>query len=206
MLISNRKSLAALFAGALILGLSACGQQQSLDLSADTVKETTVYARSDGSLDVAYMESFTESYYSKNELAEYAASVAKEYNQEHNSAISVEGVNVADGSAVLIMRFDDAEVFADFDKGDTISYRLFSENDAHAEFDDLRFEPSGKKGSKSLIFGNEVIDKNHMVAEVDGAVLLQTEGKIAYYSGGELIDEHHIRSFENETTVVIYKK
>ena len=80
----NRKILSLFVAACLsALFLSGCGKTEIADLDVFSVSERSVYLKADGSLQVAYVEDFSENYYDKNSLKEYALAVADEYNEEN---------------------------------------------------------------------------------------------------------------------------
>lgn len=53
---------------------------------------------------------------------------------------------------------------------------------------------------------NEALTEKYNIAVIEGSMLFQTGNKIKYYSGGTLIDEHHIRVDEGNKAVVVYSK
>ena len=182
---------------------AACSEEVPEALTVDNASETSMYLRTDGSLSVAYVEEFTENYYSGAGLSEYASELADYYNKLNGTDIKVDGVKAAGGKATLLMSFDNADAFTGFDEGDSFLVNSYDKEAAQTEFNDLSFISARK--SKVVGTGSDVIKKGQAIAEVNGACLVQTEGKILYYSEGELIDNYHIRVFDGENAVIIYK-
>ena len=202
------KILAALLLVAMAAGvLAGCGEAQIVDLDVFGVTKQSAYLRADGTVQVAFVEDFTESYYDKNSLKEFALAVADEFNTENTYGDAlVDGVSVKDKKAVLLMNFASSSAYSDFASAyDTDPViKSFDEDEAHMAYDDEAFMPV-KKSKKSKKGSEAITDKVNIVS-VSGDVELQTAGKIMYYTDGELIDDNHIRVFSGADAVIIYKK
>ncbi|MBP5304536.1 MAG: hypothetical protein J6Z02_01680 [Lachnospiraceae bacterium] len=204
----NRKILSLFVAACLsALFLSGCGKTEIADLDVFSVSERSVYLKADGSLQVAYVEDFSENYYDKNSLKEYALAVADEYNEENTYGDAlIGGVSVKDNKAVLIMNFASVKAYAGFAgayETDPV-IEVFDEGEAHMAYDDESFMPV--KRSKKSKKGSEAITGGVNVASISGQAEVQTSGKILYYTDGELIDDNHIKVFDGADAVIIYKK
>ena len=204
----KRKILAVLLVACLTaLCLAGCGEKEIADFDVFSVTTQSVYLKADGSLQVAFVEDFNESYYDKNSLKEYALAVADEFNTENTYGdVLIEGVNVKDNKAVLLMKFASVSSYLQFTEEYSVQpvIKSFDTDEAHMAFDEESFMPA--KRSAKAKKGTEAITDKENVISVSGNVEIQTSGKIMYYTDGELIDSNHIKVFEGADAVIIYKK
>lgn len=186
--------------------LSSCNGMPK-EIKADEVKEETIYMRSDGSSQVAYVEDFNEKYLNLDELKGYISSELSSYNKKYGDKAAVlSEIELKSGKVKAVLTFKSSEIYEAFNskKGEN-NARFIKADKALSEFGELSFtEVDSDAGEKKA--AGEVLSDEYNIAVVKGPVLFQTGDKIKYYSGGNLNDSHHIRVDEGNEAVVVYSK
>lgn len=186
--------------------LSSCNGMPK-EIKADEVKEETIYMRSDGSSQVAYVEDFNEKYLNLDELKGYISSELSSYNKKYGDKAAVlSEIELKSGKVKAVLTFKSSEIYEAFNskKGEN-NARFIKADKALSEFGELSFtEADSDAGEKKA--ADEVLTDEYNIAVVKGPVLFQTGDKIKYYSGGNLYDSHHIRVDEGNEAVVVYSK
>ena len=178
--------------------LSSCNGMPK-EIKADEVKEETIYMRSDGSSQVAYVEDFNEKYLNLDEL--------KSYNKKYGDKAAVlSEIELKSGKVKAVLTFKSSEIYEAFNskKGEN-NARFLKAKKALSEFGELSFTEADSDAGEKKTAG-EVLSDEYNIAVVKGPVLFQTGDKIKYYSGGNLYDSHHIRVDEGNEAVVVYSK
>ena len=181
--------------------LSSCNGMPK-EIKADEVKEETIYMRSDGSSQVAYVEDFSEKYLNLDELKGYISSELSSYNKKYGDKAAVlSEIELKSGKVKAVLTFKSSEIYEAFNskKGEN-NARFLKADKALSEFGEQSFTAGEKKAA------DEVLSDEYNIAVVKGPVLFQTGDKIKYYSGGNLYDSHHIRVDEGNEAVVVYSK
>ena len=186
--------------------LSSCNGMPK-EIKADEVKEETIYMRSDGSSQVAYVEDFNEKYLNLDELKGYISSELSSYNKKYGDKAAVlSEIELKSGKVKAVLTFKSSEIYEAFNskKGEN-NARFIKADKALSEFGELSFtEVDSDAGEKKA--AGEVLSDEYNIAVVKGPVLFQTGDKIKYYSGGNLYDSHHLRVDEGKEAVVVYSK
>lgn len=187
------------------LALTSCSSMPK-EIKVEDVKEETLYVRKDGSNQVAYVEDFSEQYLNVNELKGYIAAELSDYNKKYgDKAAELSGITLENGKVKAVLTFKNNGVFTDFNgkKGED-NVKFPGANEALTEFEGLKFAEVNSDDVEKT--AKEVLTDEYNIAVINGSLLLQTGGKIKYYSGGNLEDEHHIRVDEGNEAVVVYSK
>mgnify|MGYP007007193208 FL=1 len=186
--------------------LSSCNGMPK-EIKADEVKEETIYMRSDGSSQVAYVEDFSEKYLNLDELKGYISSELSSYNKKYGDKAAVlSEIELKSGKVKAVLTFKSSEIYEAFNskKGEN-NARFLKADKALSEFGELSFIEADSDAGKKKAAG-EALSDEYNIAVVKGPVLFQTGDKIKYYSGGNLYDSHHIRVDEGKEAVVVYSK
>lgn len=186
--------------------LSSCNGMPK-EIKADEVKEETIYMRSDGSSQVAYVEDFNEKYLNLDELKGYISSELSSYNKKYGDKAAVlSEIELKSGKVKAVLTFKSSEIYEAFNskKGEN-NARFIKTDKALSEFGELSFIEVDSDAGKKKAAG-EALSDEYNIAVVKGPVLFQTGDKIKYYSEGNLNDSHHIRVDEGKEAVVVYSK
>ncbi len=198
------KSFLSLVVLAAVLTLAGC-ERMPEEITADSIKEETLYLRADGSVQIAYVEDFTEKYYNTDELKGFIASELAAYNKAYGENAAVIGdISVSGGKVKAVLTFKNTAIYAEFNekRGDKpVSFPSISK--LKSEYGNTTFKSTKDDGSKS---GNEIITEELTAVVVEGPLLLQTEKKMRYYSAGNMADANHIKLDEGVKAVVLFSK
>ncbi len=191
----KKRTLLALGLVTVTVALSSCNSMPK-EIKAEDIKEETLYMRADGSGQVAYVEDFKEKYFNLDELKGYISSELSNYNKKYGEKAAV--------LSEIELKGDKVKVVLTFKKGEN-NTKFPTVAEALSEFGELTFTEAGsEEGAKKA--ADEVLTDKYNIAVIEGPMLFQTGNKIKYYSGGNLVDEHHIRVDEDNKAVVVYSK
>ena len=202
----KKRTLLALGLVTVTVALSSCNSMPK-EIKAEDIKEETLYMRADGSGQVAYVEDFKEKYFKLDELKGYISSELSKYNKKYGEKTAVLSEIELKGDKVkVVLTFKNTEVYTAFNskKGEN-NTKFPTVAEALSEFGEITFtEADSEEGAKKA--ADEVLTDKYNIAVIEGPMLFQTGNKIKYYSGGNLVDEHHIRVDEDNKAVVVYSK
>lgn len=202
----KKRTLLALGLVTVAVALSSCNSMPK-EIKAEDIKEETLYMRSDGSGQVAYVEDFKEKYFNLDELKGYISSELSNYNKKYGEKAAVLSEIELKGDKVkVVLTFKNTEVYTAFNskKGEN-NTKFPTVAEALSEFGEITFtEADSEEDIKKA--ADEVLTDKYNIAVIEGPMLFQTGNKIKYYSGGTLSDEHHIRVDEDNKAVVVYSK
>ena len=120
--------------------LSSCNGMPK-EIKADEVKEETIYMRSDGSSQVAYVEDFSEKYLNLDELKGYISSELSSYNKKYGDKAAVlSEIELKSGKVKAVLTFKSSEIYEAFNskKGEN-NARFLKADKALSEFGELSF-------------------------------------------------------------------
>ena len=90
--------------------LSSCNGMPK-EIKADEVKEETIYMRSDGSSQVAYVEDFSEKYLNLDELKGYISSELSSYNKKYGDKAAVlSEIELKSGKVKAVLTLKSSEI------------------------------------------------------------------------------------------------
>lgn len=197
----------AIIAGLISTVLFAGCAKMPESLDAASVKEQTAYIREDGSLQIAYSEDFNEPYYSIDGLKEFIKEECRDYNDEKgDEVVSLSSITLSDKKAKAVLTFKDDKAYEDFSlRAEGSDIKIYSPEESKECFDLSFYKYKGKKDE--TVKGSEVIDSTKMeIIEANGPLVLETYGKLRYYTAGSPTDSHRISIAENESAVVVINK
>ena len=186
--------------------LSSCNSMPK-EIKAVDIKGETLYMRADGSGQIAYVEDFKENYLNFEELKGYIAAELSSYNKKFGEkAAELSDIELNEGRIKVVLTFKNSKVYTAFNgnKGEN-NIKFPKAAEALTEFTDAVFEEADSGDNINKKAG-DVLSDEYNIAVVEGFVNFQTENKIKYYSGGILLDSHHLRVDEGNKAVVVYSK
>lgn len=166
--------------------------------------ESTIYITGKGEVKSAVMESFEEDYYDFSELTENVEEEVEAYCLDKNDeALTVEALTCSEDMVTLIMNYQTAEAYAEFN-----DVLLFAGTCQEAS--DAGYVPEGlydAEGEETVYDAEEM--KNLKVIVTEENLCIQTSGKIKYVSDNViLLDKKLAKAVEtgkSHPAFVIYK-
>ena len=199
---------------ALALGVTTAGC--SPKTSTFPPNQNAIYVSRDGELYTAIVEEYdpSDTGYSTEELKAMAESELSEYNGEYATGGDVLAVSVADcavsgGRASIVYKFAGAEDLCRFtemsqDVRNHPESLMVTTNAANIAGEDTGTWTDARK-KETAPLETVMKRKDLPMVVVDGAVTVQTEGRILYYCGAvELMDEYTARVSEG-TAYIIFR-
>lgn len=188
--VHNRKLLAGLLAGALLL--AGCGAPKV----PDTVEQTSLIIGKDGIITAHMVDSFDKAHYDVNELREMAAAEVAAYNTANQSGteapITIEKVETLQNNQVLVTyKYQDAKAYESYNNSTMFYGSVTEAKTAGYDFDKLNqvlFDADGDGSIVSTELNNSrMADKKVVLLEDKGLVYCPV--KVAYASESAMIKE-----------------
>lgn len=196
----NRKYIMSclLFMG--ILFLTACGGKKKL--SVDSLKESTILVRSDGSIEQYIMETFNKNYYKEEDLTSFAREKIDKYNDEcGEKRIELLSVDVKKKKAYMLLEYESAEDYAEFN---AVEASLITVGDAQEK--GVLPETLYRQGKNTAVSLKEAtLEEEWKVFFLAADTNIQTAGEIKYYQNAILLNQMTVQAEEDKTAVVIFK-
>lgn len=187
---------------AALSGLLLCGCSGRAALSGFDPAQSSIYIRKDGSVSSASVEQTGQNYYSQEDLEAFAVQKAEEFNksqgsEEGSSPVSVASCTVEEGEGGQVLKcildYDSPENLIAFNQAirnpeiafasletDTVSAMSRKEDFSQAVFEDAK--------GKSTDLSKVTEQGGNRAVRIEGAGLIQTEGKILYTTQGCTLD------------------
>lgn len=205
---------------AALSGFLLCGCSGRAALSGFDPAQSSIYIKKDGSVSSASVEQTKQNYYSQEDLEAFAVQKAEEFNEsqggkEEASPVSVASCTVEEGEEgqilTCILDYDSPESLIAFNQAirnpeiafasletDTVSAMSQKEDFAQAVFTDAK--GAGTELSKVTEKGD------NRAVRIEGAGLVQTEGRILYTTQGCTLDgESAVQTPEEGVSYIIFQ-
>lgn len=193
-----------IFSTALILCLvmlAGCSKNKEID--ANNIQKNTLLITKDGSLEAGTVESFDKAYYNLTELDKYVTDKISQYNTaKGNEGVAKKNLEMKDSNAVLVITYATIDDYNGFNQSDV---KLLNTADANNAGIELPQTFSAVKKNKTVTLNKALENNKYKVLVLKEKLDVLLQGTIKYYSGGTLVDKHHIESADNATTIIIYK-
>lgn len=197
--------------------LTACSGQSA---PAFTPTESSLYITSEGKVTSATVETYEADYYSADELKAFIEELLVDFNASAGGdstamAVSVKECTLADGTAKLLMDFQNADTYLDF-------MEQYPDEESPIQVADLDITTVSDGVTKGYLVGksftklakeqtkvaaDEVMKQSKLyVAAIDGSALIQTDGNIQYISEGvSVVGTNRIQTPGDEVSYVVFK-
>ena len=196
--------------------LTACSGQSA---PAFAPTESSLYITREGKVTSATVETYEADYYSADELKAFIEEVLADFNaaggDSSAKSASVKECTLAEGTAKLLIDFQDADAYLDF-------MEQYPDEESAIQVADLDITTVSDGVTKGYLVGksfiklakeqttvaaDEVMKQSKLyVAAVDGAALIQTDGNIQYISEGvSVVGTNMIQTPEDEVSYVVFK-
>lgn len=170
----RQKIKAILLAGAVIIGLCACGKESAAE-------ETFVKFEKDGAVVSTIIEDFDETLYNVEDLKTMVLSEAASYNSvSGEKSISVDKLEAKDGRVTVTMTFAGAEKYADFNEKVLFCGTISEAYAAGCDFDitlNSAKQDGGQIGKEEILAMND-----YQIIILEEPITVVTPSKIIYAS------------------------
>lgn len=183
-----------------MLLLSGCHKEA---LHIGDLEKSTLLIRDNKSIQAGFVENFSKKYYNEDELESFVKEQIKEYNEENDTDIDLDGFKVKGKKAYLLMSFPDMETYADFIQVENVVERFDDALDS-MELPE-KFSSMKEEGEKAA---DEIKNpKNYTIAIIKEDIDVTVEGEIAYYTGGAILNNRKIEAQADgdKYTVLLFK-
>lgn len=181
--------------------LVGCGQKHHLKIS--DCKNDTLFIAKNGQLELVDVEKFDKSYYDQKELKNYIQDSIKDFMETNTAAkVKMEQFSVQKKEAKVLLTFDSADTYQLFQQE---KFQLLSSQEVESNLvlpENFISAKDGKTVSKATVLN----EKDLYFLITKGALDIQLDGKIVYYSDASLTGDNLIQTTGDKTAVVIYKK
>lgn len=187
-------------AGVVLLTLAAgCGS------SYKEYDKNVIKFDKNGSLSETIREDFDEEVYNKDDLVASIEEEVASYNESDNETVELKKCKVSDGQAIVQMKYDSADVYAQFNHAKVYqgSLSTFSESEYHA-YSDLK-DTEGKLISLSSLVAS---GEEYQIVALNMDCIVEIKGTICYVSDGvELISDKaaNVTGNDEAYAYIVYK-
>ncbi len=193
-----------IFSTALILCLvmlAGCSKNKEIDTN--NIQKNTLLITKEGTLEAGTVESFDKAYYNLTELDKYVTDKINQYNTaKGNEVITKKNLELKGSNAVLVITYATIDDYNSFNQTDV---KLLNTGDVNNAGIDLPQNFSAAKKNKTVTLSKALENNKYKVLVLKEKLDVLLQGTIKYYSGGTMVDKHHIESADNATTIIIYK-
>lgn len=199
----------ALYGCLLAFLLAGCEEKAPEELTLVEITDETLYLRSDGTVQSAYLEDFDKDYYQEGELRTFLQEMVDRYNERSGEAVSFTELTVSGGKASAILTYDTLDSYAAFNRNpgeaeETKRVEALAEEDVAARYGSTVFARAGKSETQT---GSELFNaKKQQAVVVNGPIQVKIPSDILYYSNGTLLDTQTLQIPQDTEAVIIYKK
>lgn len=202
--------LAAVSLTAVLTTACARGPQSA----AFTPTESSLYITSEGTITSATIETYTNDYYTEEELKSSVEEALAAFNASQpssgNNAATINTCTLSNGTATLLIDFRDPSAYLAFmaeypDEESEIQIKSIQITDAAScSYAETSFKsPDGKKENSA---GELKTQTKLYTAAVEGPAFIQTDGAIQYISDGvTLVGENQVRTPADGVSYIVFK-
>ncbi len=195
-------------AAGLLWTLSVCAAGCGAGTDVSKFTENTVAVNKDGSITELAVESFGEDYYSQDALEAYVNAQVEAYNREHpadsgkekDKTITVDEISVKDDSARVVLTYETAQDYADFNY---TQLELVEASDISGDAAGLSFKDTQGSETGSLSAIPDIADYEAVVTYT--AHNIAVPGKIAYVSSNVTLLDRSSAQSDGTLSVVLYR-
>ncbi len=197
-----RKHVVVLALALCLVGLAGCNKD-SQTLDQVDIKENTTMINADGTMQSAIVESFEKDYYKEDGLKSYIDENIQSYTDEAGKdAVTLDSLEVEDKIATAQFTY---KTVADYAKFNAVEAEMLTKE---AALQDERLSDTIYSVEK----GDTVALKDALT-EDDYKIFLislpeeniMTDGEVAYYANGTLVDSKQVKTGSDGYTIIIYK-
>ncbi len=194
-------TLCVLLAFCFIL-LAGCNKKNK-DISIEDLKTNTLLVKNDGSVQAAFVEAFDQEYYNLTELNDYISQEISKYNSEIGmDAVTLGSLEQRDGNVVLLLNYTNLDHYSKLNQIETVMMDITNIDNSGIVLPDIFYSAKDNEAvTKETVLDND----KFKVLMVNEAINVIVDGKIKYFSNGQLLDSSKLQTAAEEQTIIIYK-
>lgn len=194
-------TLCVLLAFCFIL-LAGCNKKNK-DINIEDVKTNTLSVKNDGSVQAAFVEAFDQEYYNLTELNDYISQEISKYNSEIGmDAVTLGSLEQRDGNVVLLLNYTNLDHYSKLNQIETVMMDITNIENSGIVLPDIFYSAKDNEAvTKETVLDND----KFKVLMVNEAINVIVDGKIKYFSNGQLLDSSELQTAAEEQTIIIYK-
>lgn len=196
----NKKRVFGVFLALCTVLFSGCGEKLHLELSA--VEEDSAYVSADGKIELVNVESFDREYYSEKELKDFIQGTVDTYQGTGGrGAVSMEDFSVEHQTAKVMLVFDSAETYTEF-QGEMFKFITWENlGDNLVLPEQLISAGDGSKVDKQQVMATEGL--KYVI--VNEALNIHVDGIVEYYSDASMIGENVVQTNGVNPAVIVFR-
>ncbi|MBH1939458.1 hypothetical protein I5677_00960 [Mobilitalea sibirica] len=185
-----------------IISLTGCNKKE-VNITAEDITSNTILVKSNGELQVAFVEDFDKSYYNLSELDEFVKKEISLYNQQAGSEeIEIKDLLLRDGKAIMLLTFSGMAHYSAFNDVSAAYFNADMDNVALSLPEQFISAKDGSLVDRDSAMNN---GKYKVVVLYEPFDII-VEGSVKYYSENvTLAANNKVQSNSEDMTVVIYK-
>lgn len=182
--------------------LAGCNKKNK-EIILEDVKTNTLLVKNDGSVQAAFIEVFDQDYYNLTELNDYVLLEINKYNSEIGvDAVTLGSLEQKDGNAVLLLNYTGLDHYSKFNQVDTVMMNLTDIQNSGIMIPDTFYSAKANEVvTKDTVLGND----KYKVLVVNEGLNVIVDGKVQFYSNGQLLDSSELQTAPEGQTIIIYK-
>lgn len=182
--------------------LAGCNKKNK-EIIIDDVKTNTLLVKNDGTVQAAFVEAFDQDYYNLTELNDYVSQEINKYNSEAGvDAVALGSLEIKDKNVVLLLNYTGLDHYSNFNQIDMVMMNLTDFPNSEVILPDTFYSAKNKEVvTKDTVMENEKCK----VLIVNEGINVLVDGKVKYYSNGQLLDSSELQAASEGQTIIIYK-
>lgn len=191
-----------LFLATMMFTVVGCGKG-NVSIKPSEIESNTMLVQADGTVQVATIEEFKESYYDIKELESYVLEELAQYHSlvGNDAAITLVSLEQFDDHVVLVLQYASMEDYARFND---IEAKFYSDTTS-VSMEELPQQLQVAQKEETIRAEDLLALEKVRIVILHDDITLRTGRPIKYYANGELVNEHEIQTVP-EGTVVVYEK
>lgn len=217
-----KKVKSVLAAAALALMLVACGDKQG-GTSTFSPSQSSIFVTRDGSFSSSLVEHYEKKEYTQEKLQTFVGEIVSSYNESKGAEaasensegaaklpVAVSSCTLGEGTAIIIFDYGSGADLVDFaaqqqdeaNQAKALAYHKTADLLNQGSFDETVFvEAKDGKNAKP----EKLKKAGENCVAVEGAVTIQTEGKIQYVSQGVTVQDDFTARTPEGSSYIIFK-
>lgn len=196
-----KKSAIFIVMAASVLALSGCAKVNE-NLVAGKVEVNTVLVKEDGTVQSALVGDLDKAYYKVDEFKAFAEEEIAKYDEKAGEdAVVLRSFEVKKKSVKVMIDYDSVGNYSAFNKMELSS---MTTEDAKG-LDTLPDQFISAKDGAKVSVDEALADGELKVIVVNEPLDVRVQGKVKYYSNGDLLNDTAVQTSEEGTAFLIYK-
>lgn len=182
-------------------GIAGCTKKDFI-LTVDEITENTLFAKVNGQLQVATVESFDKNYYQLGELEQFIAEEIEVYSKKAGEGkIRIDGVELREGRAIMLLTYSGMDQYAAFNE---VTAAYFNGGITEIPLELPATLINSKNGS--LASTQEILQNDkYKILVMNEPYEIIVDGKVKYYSENVTLEDDNRVSATEGMSVVVFR-